>query len=366
MQTFLQYGGKNLTDAYVSKFIAQYEHSRQRFNDLQFDTRDQYRANKDDRDELEENEKKRREEIQKLFGIGSPVGGIESSLLKQTKPEMWDKVFKRKNIRKGDAYHDDDGGDDDDDDNNGGKQRLQRVIRKEFDRYELRKGPSKPAGLADDDGGGDDDDDDPEGRDDYGGGGGGDDAVLSTSTNDLLHRDPISVDSPREIFRSNAYAERAEFVSPISGQISTGYDNIGASSLNTMLDTTRNVMIRVSVDQHRTGTSPSLKKNNRRLKKRLFKFADKRDARRSGMVNQFGEMLDTNPSEAEEDTMGTISRFSSSQQSRHGRCRSRLGCSCSGLSNKRRHATASSTRIGWRSTTTTARRSKRRKRRGKR
>ena len=65
-------------------------------------------------------------------------------------------------------------------------------------------------------------------------------------------------------------------------------------------------MIRVSVDQHRAGASPSLKKNNRRLKKRVFKFVDKRDARRSGMMNQFGEILDTKPSEAEEDTVGTI------------------------------------------------------------
>ena len=224
MQTFLHYGGKNLTEAYVSKFIAQYEHSRQRFNDLQFDTRDQYRADKDDRDEVEEKEKKRREEIQKLFGIGSTAGGVESSLLKQTKPETWDKVFKRKNVRKYDDYDGAEG--DDDDDNDGGKQRLQRLMRKEIERYEIRKGPSKPAGLDDDHPGGDGDDDDPEegdggDRDDYG----CDDEVLSSSTNDLLQRDPISVESPREIFRSNAYAERAEFVSPISGRLVKGYDN---------------------------------------------------------------------------------------------------------------------------------------------
>ena len=303
MQTFLQYGGKNLTQAYVSKFVKQYENSRQRLHDLQFDTRDEYRAAKDTRDDLEEKEKKRREEIQKLFGIGS--AGV--SPLKQTKPDTWDKVFKRKNNKKyGDGGGDDDDDDDDDDgDDKPGRDRLRKMLRRELERFKILKGPSKPVGLNKDD----DDDNDEQPGDGSGGPGDeddDDDEEIATSTNDLLHRDPIKVDTPREVFNSNAYAERSEYLDPITGRVIKGYDNIGASSLNTMLDTTKNIMINVSVDRHRARTAPFLKKNNRRLKKRVYKFADKRNNRITGVVNQFSEILDTKPTEAEEDTLGTI------------------------------------------------------------
>ena len=247
-----------------------------------------------------EQEKARREQLQKLFGFSST--GADTPLGGGTVGGPWDKFFKKKLDK--DDDNDDNDDDDDDDDNSS----LKRLLRKELKRFSILKGPSRPAGLKDDDDGDGGDD-----RDDNNGGGGGrgddnddDDEEVEMATNDLLRREPISLETPWELFTTNAYAERATFVDPISGELHQGYDNLGSSALNTMLDTTRNAMVTSSVDRQRAQQENYMKKNNRTLKNKVYKFANKRDERRTQFVNQFGEITDSRATEAEEETIGSV------------------------------------------------------------
>ena len=91
MQTLRIYGGNNFREAYINKFVHQYEHSKQRRHELHFDTRDSYKAEKEGSDLVEEQAKNRREQFQKIFG-NNTLNFAENSKFGGT----WDKIFKRK------------------------------------------------------------------------------------------------------------------------------------------------------------------------------------------------------------------------------------------------------------------------------
>ena len=110
-------------------------------------------------------------------------------------------------------------------------------------------------------------------------------------TNDLLRRERLDVETPQEIFNSQAYAERVGYINPITGEMEEGFDNIGATSLNTMLDTSKNAMINTSVDRNRARQDAFIKKGNPKLKNQLYDFMKKRDENRNRIKNQFGEFV---------------------------------------------------------------------------
>ena len=248
LQTLNTYGGRNFSQAYFNKFLNQFESSKQRLHDLNLTNGEMFKAEQDKQKAYEEIVKKRKEDFSDLFfasrGNNTPM----------------------KNTKNGSAGPGDDNDGDSDGGNGDGNNRRKQKRMEEFMKKEMKKYMIF-AGKHDD-------------IDDH-----------NDDKDNISNK--IRIPTPREVFEKNAYAERPNWIDPVSGEYRKGYDNIDSTFLRNQLnDSKKNALINSSVDTLRAGTNKSILRNNPAVRRRITDFVDKKEEKRASFnVTQFGEPI---------------------------------------------------------------------------